>query len=201
MANMKLGAGITFAALAILVASSASGAPGRMDTTKRATQVATDQKAVLPDAKPIERNEVLMDKRFATDTVTKNEAAVGDRRSAIAITETRDKKTYATPARKEFDLIERKESPWAGKKSRYSTADDAYRTQTATRFQDKISDASPVTRNVNPAIDKRTTFDRINRFVFKKNSDQGVSVTTAGSEKPAADASAVSSPGAALPRR
>jgi len=54
MANMKLAAGITSAALAVLVASSASGAPGRMDTTKRATQVSTDQKAVLPDAKPID---------------------------------------------------------------------------------------------------------------------------------------------------
>ncbi len=197
---MNFAAGLTLAACAVLVASSASGAPGRVDTARRATQVSTDQKAILPEVKPIERNDVLMDKRFATDTITKEQAAVGDRRSSIAVTETRDKKTYATPERKEFDLIERKESPWSGKKSRFSTAEDAYRSQTATRFQDKISDASPVTRNVRPVVDKRTTFDRINRFAFMKNSDQGVSVTTAGSERPAADASSVSSPGAAVPR-
>jgi hypothetical protein len=197
---MKLTVGFMLAACAILVGSSASAAPSRMDTTKRANRVSTEQKAILPDLKSIERNEVLMDKPFATDTVTKNEAVIGDRRSAIAVTEERTKKNFVTPERKEFDLIQRKESPWSGKKSRYSTADDAYRTQTATRFQDKISDASPVTRNVQPAIDKRTTFDRINRFAFMKNSDQQVSVTTAGSEKPASDASRVSSPGSALPR-
>jgi hypothetical protein len=197
---MKFAAGLSLAACAVLVAPVASGAPGRLNAAKRATQVSTDQKAVLPDAKPIERNEVLMDKRVSTDTVAKKEALVGERRSTLAVTETRDKKIYSTPQRKEFDLIERQESPWAGKKSRFSTSDDAYRTEMATRFQDKISDASPVTRNVQPVVNKRTTFDRINRFTFQKNSDQTVSVTAAGSEKPAADASSVSSPGAAVPR-
>jgi hypothetical protein len=179
---------------------SVQAAPSRMDTTKKASNVSTEQKAVLPENTPIERNEVLMDKRVQTETLPRKEAVVGERRSNIEVTETRDKKTFATPDRKQYDAIERKDSPWSGKKSRYSTSDDAYRTQTATRFQDKISEASPVTRNVEPAVNKRTTFDRINRFVFQKNSDQTVSVTTAGSEKPAADASAASSPGAAEPR-
>lgn len=198
---MKLAAGLTIAVLATLVVPVAHAAPGRMDTTKRAKRVSTEQKAVLPDAKPIERNDVLMEQRYDTRTIEKKEAPVGDRRSAIDVSETREKKFFTTPERKEYDTIERKDNPWSGKKSRYSTADDAYRTQMATRFQDKISDASPVTRNVKPVLEKRTTFDRINRFVFQKNSDQAVTVTTAGSEKPAADASAASSPGSAVPPR
>ena len=63
---MKIVVGLTLAALATLVPAEAG--PGRMDVGKRATQVSTDQKVVLPDAKPIERNEVLMDRRFSTDT-------------------------------------------------------------------------------------------------------------------------------------
>ncbi len=192
---MKLTAGLLFAVLACSV--SLSAAPGRLDTTRRATRVTTEQKAALPENKAIERNEVLMEKRFQTSPFEKKDALVGERKSSIAIEETRTKELI-TPERKTYDTVERKDSPWAGKQSRYSTADDAYRTRVATRFQDKIGDASPISQEVKPAVKQRTTFDRINRFAFRKNGDQGVSVTTAGSEVPAGDASAQSSPGAAI---
>ena len=191
---MKLTAGLFPAVLACSV--SLSAAPGRLDTTQRATRVSTEQKAALPETKAIERNEVLMDKRFQAAPFEKKEALVGERQSSIAMEESRAKEMI-TPERKTYDTIDRKESPWAGKESRYSTADDAYRTRVATRFQDKIGDASPISQDVKPAVQQRTTFDRINRFAFRKNGDQGVSVTTAGSESPAGDASAHSSPGAA----
>jgi hypothetical protein len=192
--NMKLTAGLFPAVLACSV--SLSAAPGRLDTTQRATRVSTEQKAALPETKAIERNEVLMDKRFQAAPFEKKEALVGERQSSIAMEESRAKEMI-TPERKTYDTIDRKESPWAGKESRYSTADDAYRTRVATRFQDKIGDASPISQDVKPAVQQRTTFDRINRFAFRKNRDQGVSVTPAGSESPAGDASAHSSPGAA----
>jgi hypothetical protein len=191
---MKLTAGLFAAVLASSV--SLSAAPGRLNTTQRATRVSTEQKAALPETKAIERNEVLMDKRFQAAPFEKKEALVGERQSSIAMAESRAKEMI-TPERKTYDTIDRKESPWAGKESRYSTADDAYRSRVATRFQDKIGDASPISQDVKPAVQQRTTFDRINRFAFRKNRDQGVSVTTAGSEAPAGDASAHSSPGAA----
>ncbi len=191
---MKLTAGLLFAVCACSVSLFAG--PGRVDTTRRAARVSTEQKAVLPETKALERNEVLMDKRFQTSPFEKKEALVGERQSPIAVEESRAK-DLITPERKTYDQIDRKESPWAGKQSRYSTAEDAYRSRVATRFQDKIGDASPISQEVKPAVKQRTTFDRINRFAFRKNGDQGVSVTTAGSERPAGDASAESSPGAA----
>lgn len=190
---MKFAVGLTLAALATLLPAQAS--PGRLDTSKRA-RVSTEEKVVLPENKPIERNEVLMDKRVETETVPHKEAAVGDRRSSIAVEETRDKELYVTPDPKKYDVVERKESPWAGKKSRYSTSEDAYRSKVAIRFQDKIGDASPIGKGVKPFTSQRTTFDKINRFVFRKNSDQAVSVTTAGSGRPGGDATGASSPAA-----
>jgi len=194
---MKFAVGLALAALATLLPAQA--APGRIDASKRAARLSTDEKAVLPENKPIERNEVLMDKRFDTQTIPRKDAVVGERRSNIAVEETRDKELYPTPEPKKFDTIERKESPWAGKKARYSTSEDAYRTKVAVRFQDKIGDASPITKDAKPVVSQRTTFDKINRFVFHKNGDQSVSVTKAGSEIPAGDASGSSSPGAAMP--
>lgn len=194
---MKLAVGLTFAALAIT--SVAAAGPGRMDVSKRAASVSTDDKAVLPENKPLERNEVLMDKRFDTQTVERKDAIIGERRSAITVEEGREKKLFVTPDRKEYDVIERKESVWSGKQSRFSTSEDAYRSKVATRFQDKIGEASPVTKEVKPAISQRTTFDKVNRFVFRKNGDQRIRVNAAGTEGATGDAAEASSPGAALP--
>ena len=195
---MKFAVGLALAALATLLPAQA--APGRIDASKRAPRVSTEERAVLPENQPIERNEVLMDKRVETQTIPHEKAAVGDRRSQITVEETREKELFVTPAPKKYDVVERKDSPWAGKKSRYSTSEDAYRSKVAIRFQDKIGDASPISRNVKPVVSQRTTFDKVNRFVFRKNSDQTISVSRAGSGRPAGDATGSSSPSAATPR-
>jgi hypothetical protein len=195
---MKSAIGYIFAVAATCVAT-LSAAPGTMDTTKRDESVSTEQKAVLPEAKAPERNDAVGDRRFDTRQVEKKDAVIGERRSNVVVGETRPKRTFVGPERKTYEVIDRKENSWSGKMSRYSTSEDAYHSRTAIRFQDKISDASPTARNAQPAVEKRTTFDRINRFVFHKNSDQKVAVTRAGSEKPAADASHASSPGTATP--
>ena len=195
--NMKPPAGLCLALLASTLAVSAG--PGRLDTTRRAPRVSTEEKATLPETKALELNEVLMDKKFPTASLEKKDALVGQRQSPITVAESRPKELI-TPERKTYETIERKDSPWSGKTSRYSTAEDAYRTRVATRFQDKIGDASPFAKDTKPAIKQRTTFDRINRFAFRKNGDQSVSVTTAGSERPAADASGQSSPTQATTR-
>ncbi len=189
---MKIAVGLTLAALATLSTLHAA-APGRMDVSKRATRVSTEEKAVLPENKPIERNEVLMDKRFETETVERKEALVGERRSSITVEETREKQLFVTPEQKKYEVIERKESIWNGKESRYSTSEDAYRSKVAIRFQDKIGEASPVMKDVKPVVSQRTTFDKINRFAFRKNSDQTVRVSIAGSERAPIDASKASS--------
>lgn len=194
VAGLRRVCALVFAALATL--ASVHAAPGRMDAGKRATRLSTEQKAVLPENVPVERNEVLMDRRFQRggEMVEKESAIVGERRSDIAVEERREKQLFRTPERKEYDVVERKDSIWNGKESRFSTDEDAYRSKVATRFQEKISDVRPFNDNVKPVVSQRTTFDRINRFAFRKNGDQSVSVTTAGSEQSSRDISRASAP-------
>lgn len=189
---MKIVVGITLAALATLVPAQA--VPGRLDAGKRAPRVSTEEKVVLPENKPIERNEVLMDKRVETETYEKKQALVGERRSNIAVEESREKKQFVAPEPKKYEVVERKDSRWQGKESRFSTGEDAYRSKTAVRFQEKIGEAMPFNENVKPVVSKRTTFDRVNRFAFRRNSADGVSVTVAGSGEASRDISDASSP-------
>ena len=187
---MKSVVGLTLAALATV--AFAFAAPGRMDTSKRASQVSTEERVILPENKPIERNEVLMDRRFSTEVREKKAALVGERRSTIAVEESRDKKFFNVPERKEPEQIERKDSRWSGKQSRYSTSEDTYNSKVALRFQEKIDDARPFVDS-KPSISKGTTFERINRFAFRRNNGGAVTVTTAGSELQPRDISEASS--------
>ncbi len=191
---MRIVVGLATLALAMLVVP-AHAAPRGLDASKRATRISTDEKAVLPGNRPLERNEVLMDRRVPTNTVERREALVGERRSGIEIEETREKRFFRTPERSQPEVLERQQSPWNGRESRFSTRDDAYRSRVATRFQDKIGAAHPITDNTQPAISKRTTFDRANRFAFRHNDARPPGVTAAGSEQPARDISNESSPG------
>jgi hypothetical protein len=189
---MRFVVGLSLATLAILLPVQA--APGRMDVSKRAPRVSTEEKMILPENKPVERNEVLMDKRVTKPTYEKKEALVGERRSHIALEESREKKFFRSPEPRKYDVVERKESVWSGKEARYSTKSDAYRSKSALRFQEKIGEAMPFNENVKPVVSKRTTFDRVNRFAFRRNSGEGVGVTKAGSEEASRDISGSSSP-------
>lgn len=191
-------------ALAALVFSvSASAAPGRLDAGKRSPRFTTEDKATLPDSRTPEGNAVIQDRRFeAGDTVEKKSALVGERRADFEVGETQEKTLFRTPDRPAPEIIERKDNPWGGKRSRFSTGDDAYRSKVATRFQDKIGDAHPLGGEVKTAAAQRTTFDRANRFAFRRNTgDNPITVNAAGSEEAALDASGRSSltaPGATL---
>ena len=190
--DMNAAAGLALAALVLpLVAFSA---PARVDAGKKAGAFSSEHRAVLPEKKPIEINEVVGERRFATEQIERKTAVVGERRSDVVVTETREKKLFATPDRKEYEVIERKDNRWSGKNYRFSTSEDKFDGKMAVRFQDRIEDASPFRDNVKPVVSKRTTFDRINRFAFRRNSDQGVSVSKAGAEQAPVDISGSSSP-------
>lgn len=181
---MKTPAGPLFFAVALALVAPLSAAPGKLDTTKRA-RTSTEQKAVLPEQVPMQKNDVLQERRVEREVMPRRDALVGERRSTITVEEEREKEMFRTPDRPQYEQIERKDSPWAGKQSRFSTAEDGYRSRVATRFQDKIGDASPINSKATPVIEQRTTFSRINRFAFRKNADQTIEATTAGSERPA----------------
>lgn len=189
---MRFVTGLTLAVFAIV--SAADAAPKGVDANKRAERVSTDEKAVLPENKPIEKNEVVSEKRFSTQVNPKEKALVGEKRSAVTTENSREKELFVTPEQKHYEVIERKESPWAGKQSRFSTSENAYRSKVATRFQDKITDAQPFNRDMEPITTKRTTFDRVNRFAFRRNGDRPVTATAAGSEQTPTDISLSSKP-------
>lgn len=190
--DMRFVAGLTLAVFATVPAVDA--APGRVDANKRSVRVSTEETAVLPENKPIEQNEVVAEKRFDTQVKPKEQAIVGERRSSVTTENSREKELFVTPEQKHYDVIDRKQSPWAGKQSRYSTSEDAYRSKVATRFQDKIGDAQPFNGDMKPVTTKRTTFDRVNRFAFRRNGDRPVTATSAGSEQLPADISFSSNP-------
>lgn len=181
--------GYLLAAAMCMTAVPAFSAPGRMDTTKRA-RLSTEKKADLPGTIELKREERLQDTRFSTGELRdKKEAIVGERRSSIEMTETRDKKMAPTPELLEQEKLLRKESVWNRKQSKYSTSEDSYRSQVATRFQDKIGDASPFPAPNRTVADQRTTFSKVNRFAFRKNGDQAITVSAAGSEAGSGDVS------------
>ncbi len=182
-ALVKFSVGLLLAAAMCMTAASAYSAPGRMDTSKRA-RVSTEKKADLPGTVEMKRQEVLQDSRFSTgDLREKKDAIVGERRSAIETKETREKKMAPRRELVEPDQIPHKESVWNRKQqSRFSTSEDAYRSRVATRFQDKIGDASPFPQPTRAVTDQRTTFSKVNRFAFRKNGDQTITTTTAGGE-------------------
>lgn len=179
-------AGFALAVLATVLASGPLiGAPNRADVSERSS-VTTEEKAVLPENKPLERNEVLMDQKVDKKLYERKGALVGERRSSIEMKESKDKQMFVAPENKHYEKVERKESVWQGKTaSRFATGDNGYRSKSAIRFQDKIADASPVVDNVKPVVSQRTTFDKVNRFAFRRNADP-VGVTAAGSGKAAA---------------
>jgi hypothetical protein len=181
--------GLYLAAAMCMTATFVYSAPGRMDPGKLA-RVSTETKAILPDAVEIKQNEVLQDSRFSTGAVReKQEALVGERRSMIETKETRDKKMAPTRDLIEPDRIPRKDNAWNGKQSKFSTSEDSYRTGTATRFQEKIGDASPFPAPNRSVTDQRTTFSKVNRFAFRKNGDQTITTSVAGREGATSDIS------------
>jgi hypothetical protein len=186
--------------LACALPGAAHAAPDRLDIAKRA-RASTEQKAVLPETKAPEQNLVVGERRFVgPGEFEKKSAVVGERRSGIAVEETREKSRFVVPETRERELIERRESVWNGRQAPFSTREDAYRSQVAVRFQDRIGQASRFDESTMPVTSQRTTFDRVNRFSFRRNGDTGVSAGAAGAEAGSRDVSGESSlaPGVSL---
>ncbi len=169
---------------------------GRIDATKRSA-ITTDDKALDAEVKPMERADGLQDRRFDRGELRdRPEAPEGERRANIDLKES-DKKTLITPDKKTYDTVEYDTSRYDGQRSdRFRTGDDTYRTSMAQRYQDSLGeaqDAGPKT-----VVKKRTTFDSVNRFLFRRNRPEGDEIfSTAGGS--AAPAGANAAPAATQP--
>lgn len=132
------------------------------------TRLAPNQEA---NQRPIERNDLLQDQRFkAPDKIERKDAVVGEKRAPIDIKEAREK-----------NVIERKDVPkpelktWdknrhnGEKFGRQPSGDDVKKYDMADKYQRRMTDAKTAAAQRQPKMEKRTTFESINRFLFKRN--------------------------------
>lgn len=142
--------------------------------------------------RPFFRNEVVQDQRFnAPEKIDRKDATVGERRAPIDITETREKTIVE---RKDFtkpEVRERELNRHDGEKSRIQPKDDQVKKyDTVSKYQSRMADADSGQFQRKPSLEKRTSFEKLNRFIFKRNapgSENGnPTVTTAASASPPA---------------
>ena len=120
---------------------------------------------------PFTRDDRVQNSRFSTPELRdKKLAPIGDRRAPFDMTEAHDKniidrKDYPKP-----DVRDNKMSPDNAQMYRDQPKGDMVKTyDMAAKYQDRISDAATAASQRQPKLEKRTTFDKINRFVFQRN--------------------------------
>jgi len=136
------------------------------------------------------RNEAVQDQRFsAPEKIDRKDAAVGDKRASIDVTETREKTIVD---RKDFpkpEVRDREMNRHDGEKSHIQPEGDQIKKfDTVSKYQDGMADAKNSTFKRQPTLEKRTTFEKLNRFVFQRNgpgSGDGTSAVTPAAGGPA----------------
>lgn len=185
-------------AIVLLPAGLQARDPSRVDASKQNTRLApSGDNADTPlspsretNQRTFFRNEVLEERRFhVPEQMERKDAVLGDRRAPIDVTETRDK-----------TIIDRKEAPMPevrertmyfrdGEKARIQPEGEWLKQyDKVSRFQNRMKDAETAASQRQPLLEKRTTFEKINRFIFKRNGpgteSGGPMVTPAGSSEP-----------------
>jgi hypothetical protein len=112
-------------------------------------------------------NEVVQEKRVEKNTIEKQQAAVGDRRAAIDVSEAREKNVREKDSRRP-ETREQPTSPLNHRRAAISTAADTSKPEMVKRYQDSLASASVTNMARFPAMDGATGA-KINRFVFRKN--------------------------------
>ena len=138
----------------------------KVDYTQRNASFAPAA-AVEPAKRSPELNRALQDRRVAPSVTNPAGSLPGERRSAIDVAESRDKRVLAPdtqrPAVRAPEL-----SPFNHRESRFKTVDSAGKPKLVTRYQDAIAAANATAQKRSPAFGADTTA-RVNRFVFRRN--------------------------------
>lgn len=187
-----------FALAAVLPIVAHAKDPAQVDASKQNTQLApTPESADMPlsprretNQRTFFRNELVQDQRFSVpDQVQRKDAVVGERRAPIDMKESRgktviDRKDYPKP-----EVRDRELNRHDGERSRIQPDGDMVKKyDNVSKYQDGMKDAKTAAIQREPKLEKRTTFEKLNRFIFKRNSpgtpDGKPMVTTAGGEAP-----------------
>lgn len=181
---MKLPSLIAVASLSLVGSASlrAEDATTPVDLTKRNGFFAPAA-TVNPDQKPMVRDSQIQEKRVEKNTIEKRPAAVGERRAAIDVQETRDK----TVREKDSHRPERREqamSQFNHRDAAITTAGATTKPATVAKYQDSLSAASASNMARFPANGGMTA-SKINRFVFRKNAPDSPALTGDATVTPA----------------
>lgn len=181
--DMKLPS-LIFSSLSLLCAHTVRGADATtpVDYTQR-NQPYAPAATVTPEKKELPRADSVQEKRVEKTTVDKKQAAVGDRRAAITVEETREKSVRE----KQSSRPEATEQPMSAFNHRDATITTSAETKTpqkVAKYQDSLAAASVSNMARFPAMDGATTA-KINRFVFRKNSSDASPVTADAAVTPA----------------
>jgi hypothetical protein len=166
----------------------ASDATKPVDYTQRNDPFAPAA-TITPEKKELPRADAIQDKRVEKTTIDKQPAAIGDRRAAIDVQETREKKVREKNSLRP-ETVEQPMSAFNHREATITTAADTKKPPTVAKYQDSLTAASASNMARFPALDRATTV-KINRFVFKKNSSEAAPVTADAPVTPAAGGSPV----------
>jgi hypothetical protein len=166
--------------------------PAQQNTQLSPTQDNADNRLAPGNAdnqRPFLRDDRVQDSRFPTPEVRdKTMAPANDRRAPVEVKETRDKtildrKDYPKP-----EVRDRELNRYDGEKARIQPQGDMIKKyDTVSKYQNRLTDAEAAASQRQPKFEKRTTFDKVNRFVFHRNGpgeDGKALVTPAGGGVP-----------------
>ncbi len=172
--------------------------PSQIDASKQNSQLApTPESADTPlsparegNQRTFFRNEHLQEQRFtAPDMIERKDAPVGERRAPIDVTETREKNIID---RKEFpkpEVRERVMNHHDGEMSHIQPKGDMVKTyDKVSKYQGRMTDADTAAAQRKPLLEKKTTFEKLNRFIFRRNgpgSEGGNAMVTPAAGGPA----------------
>jgi hypothetical protein len=176
---MKAALPLILAVSALLPPGLQAQDPSQVDPARRNEQLAPTPDSAdtrLSPQRPANqrsffRNDTVQDHRFsAPEKIERKEAAVGGKRAAIDVTETREKTIID---RKDFpkpEVRDREMNRHDGEKSRIQPQGDMLKSyDTVSKYQDGMTNAKNSTFKRQPTLEKRTTFEKLNRFVFQRN--------------------------------
>jgi hypothetical protein len=176
---MRSALSLLFVLSAVLPLGVRASDPSQIDASKQNTQLAPTPESAdtrlspgrESNQRPFFRNDHVQEQRFSTpDVIDRKDAAVGDRRAPIDITEKRektiiDRKDYPKP-----EVRERELNRHDGEKSRIQPKGDMVKKyDTVSKYQSRMTDADSASAQRAPKLEKRTTFEKLNRFIFKRN--------------------------------
>ena len=177
---------VFFASFLLCCAARAADATSPIDYTDRNVPF-TPGGNVQPNKRTPEINQATQQKRVTPPTVEKQQSAIGERRAAIDMTESRDKVVHE----KEVRTPEKLEQPKTGfdqQRARITTAGNTNKPPTVSKYQDSLVAASASNMARYPAVSAKTS-TKVNRFVFRKNGGELSDAPSRASVTPAAGGS------------